>query len=151
MPKIRAGDRAPDFTLPTHTGETMHLAEEVRQGPVVLIFYPMDDTPGCTAQLTAVRADRDRYASAGITVYGINNGNAESHQRFAQKYGIDAPLLIDPELSVARAYGAFLGIGRFGIIDRTVVGVDPDGTIAFYRHGMPSTDEILAGMRPPDT
>jgi peroxiredoxin Q/BCP len=79
-------------------------------------------------------------------VYGVNNGNAESHRRFAAKYQLDAPLLVDRDLNVARAYGAFMGIGRFGIIDRTVAAIRPDRTIAFYRHGMPSTDEILAGL-----
>jgi peroxiredoxin Q/BCP len=146
MAKLSIGDPVPDFTLQTERDETVHLVEAVTRGPVVLIFYPMDDTPVCKSQLCAARDDHERYEAAGVSVYGVNNGNAESHRRFAEKYGLNVPLLVDVDLGVARQYGAFLGIGRFGVIDRTVVGVGRDGKVAFYRHGVPSTDEILAGI-----
>jgi peroxiredoxin Q/BCP len=145
MPKLSVGDRAPDFTLQTEKGETVKLSEALGRGPVVLIFYPMDNTPGCTAQLCSVRNDAARYAEAGIAVYGVNNGGAASHQRFIEKHNLTAPL-VDSGLRVASAYDAAISMGLIKFINRTVVGIARDGTIAFYKRGTPSTDEILGAL-----
>jgi peroxiredoxin Q/BCP len=146
MAKISVGDPAPDFSLQTEKGETVSLEEARKKGPVVLIFYPMDNTPGCTAQLCAVRNDAPRYAEAGVSVYGVNNGGAASHQRFIEKHNLTAPLLVDPSLRVASAYDAITSLGLLKFINRTVVGIASDGTIAFYKRGTPSTDEILGAL-----
>lgn len=146
MAKLTAGDTAPDFTLRTEKGESAHLSEALSRGPVVLIFYPMDNTPGCTAQLCAVRDDAARYAAAGITVWGVNNGSAQSHQEFIAKHGFSAPLLVDPDFEVAKSYDAVLGLGPLRLVNRTVVGIGRDGKIAFYKRGSPSTDEILTAL-----
>ena len=122
MAKISVGDPAPDFSLQTEKGETVSLEEARKKGPVVLIFYPMDNTPGCTAQLCAVRNDAPRYAEAGVSVYGVNS------------------------LRVASAYDAITSLGLLKFINRTVVGIASDGTIAFYKRGTPSTDEILGAL-----
>ncbi len=148
MPKLQAGDTAPAFTLPDERGQSRSLASALGRGPVVLIFYPMDNTPGCKAQLCAVRDDGARYAKAGITVYAINNGSAESHQGFKSKHGFAAPLLVDRGLGVAAQYDAAIGFGPLRVINRTVVGIGRDGRIAFYKRGSPTTDEILAGFAP---
>jgi peroxiredoxin Q/BCP len=148
MDKLGVGARAPDFSLPADSGETITLSQALGHGPVVLIFYPMDNTPGCTAQLCAVRNDAARYAEAGITVYGVNNGGAASHQRFIEKHGLTAPLLVDSGLAVSAEYDAVLSIGLIRFIKRTVVGVARDGTIAFYKRGTPSTDEIIGALAP---
>lgn len=148
MAKLSVGDRAPDFTLATEAGESVSLAQALERGPVVLIFYPMDNTPGCTAQLCAARDERAAYAAAGANLYGINNGNARSHAAFKAKHGFAAPLLVDTGLVVAAAYGCALGFGPLKFINRTVVGIVPDGTIAFYKRGTPATTEILAALRP---
>jgi peroxiredoxin Q/BCP len=124
------------------------LTDALERGPVVLIFYPMDNTPGCTAQLCEARNDAPRYAAAGVSVYGVNNGGAASHARFREKHGIIAPLLVDPGLGTAAAYDAVMGIGPLRIINRTVVGIARDGSIALYKRGAPSTDEILAAVAP---
>ena len=146
MPKLNVGDRAPDFSLPSEKGENISLAESLERGPVVLIFYPMDETPGCTAQLCSVRNDATRYAEAGIAVYGLNNGGAASHQRFIEKHNLTAPLLVDSGLSVAAAYDAVISLGLIRFINRTVVGIARDGTIALYKRGTPSTDEIIGAL-----
>lgn len=148
MPKLNVGDRAPDFSLPSEKGENVSLPESLERGPVVLIFYPMDETPGCTAQLCSVRNDATRYAEAGITVYGVNNGGAASHQRFIVKHGLTAPLLVDKGLRVSAEYDAVVSVGLIRFINRTVVGVARDGTIAFYKRGTPSTDEIIGALTP---
>jgi len=146
MPRIIVGDRAPDFTLQTETGETISLAAALERGPVVLIFYPMDNTPSCASQLCSVRNDAARYAEAGVTVYGINNGSASSHKHFIDRYDLTAPLLVDSNFKVASAYDAVLPLGLLRVVNRTVVGIARDGTIVFYQRGTPSTDDILAAL-----
>jgi peroxiredoxin Q/BCP len=146
MAKLSAGDDAPDFTLKTEKGDVAHLADALKSGPVVLIFYPMDNTPGCTAQLCAVRDGASQYAVAGVTVWGVNNGTAQSHQGFIAKHGFSAPLLVDEDFEVAKSYDAVLGLGPLRFINRTVVGVGRDGKILYYKRGSPSTDEILAAV-----
>jgi peroxiredoxin Q/BCP len=146
MAKLNVGDRAPDFSLQTEKGETVTLTGALGRGPVVLIFYPMDNTPGCTTQLCSVRNDAARYAEAGVAVYGVNNGGAASHQRFIEKHNLTAPLLVDTGLRVATAYDAVTSLGLIKFVNRTVVGIAPDGTIAFYKRGTPSTDEILGAF-----
>jgi peroxiredoxin Q/BCP len=144
MARVNVGDRAPDFSLQTEKGETVSLSSALANGPVVLIFYPMDQTPGCTAQLCAVRNDAARYADAGVTVYGVNNGSGSSHQKFIDKHNLTAPLLVDSGLKVAASYDAVLSLGLVRVINRTVVGIGRDGTIVFYKRGTPSTDDILS-------
>ncbi len=146
MAKLGAGDIAPDFTLRTEKGDVVQLSEALSRGPVVLIFYPMHNTPGCTAQLGTVRDDAARYAGAGVTVWGVNNGSAQSHQGFIAKCGLSAPLLVDADFEVAKSYDAILGLGPLRFVNRTVVGIGRDGKIAFYKRGSPSTDAILAAL-----
>ncbi len=143
---MNVGERAPDFTLTTESGATVSLLDACRRGPVVLIFYPMDNTPGCTAQLCAVRNDAELYKDAGVAVYGVNGGDAASHQKFIARHNLTAPLLIDTDLKVAAAYDAVLGFGPLKMIRRTVVGIGTDGRVAFYQRGTPPTDAILAGV-----
>jgi peroxiredoxin Q/BCP len=148
MAKLNVGDPAPPFSLMTEKGEEISLAGALANGPVVLIFYPMDQTPGCTAQLCAVRNDSERYAEAGVQVFGINGGDANSHQRFIARYNLTAPLLVDKGLAVAAAYDAVYNLGLIRVINRTVVGVGRDGNVTFYKRGSPSTDEILGAVGP---
>ena len=149
MAKINVGDMAPTFTLPDERGQSRSLTSTLGRGPVVLIFYPMDNTPGCKAQLCAVRDDSARYAKAGITVYAINNGGAESHQSFKSKNGFTAPLLVDRNLTVATQYDAVFGFGPVRVVNRTVVGISSDGRIAYYKRGSPPTDDIIAALATP--
>jgi peroxiredoxin Q/BCP len=146
MPRLKIGDPAPPFSLTTEKGENVILSDVLAKGPVVLIFYPMDQTPGCTAQLCAVRNDAPRYAEAGVQVFGVNGGDANSHQRFVARYNLTAPLLVDKGLATAAAYDAVVNLGLIRIINRTVVGIGRDGKIVFFKRGSPSTDEILAAV-----
>jgi peroxiredoxin Q/BCP len=143
---LSAGDDAPDFTLPSSGGEPVTLSSFRGAANVVLIFYPKDQTPGCTKQLCTARDDRDVYERAGAVVFGVNGDDVASHQRFVAKHGLTMPLLIDAGLTVAKAYDAVMGFGPLKIVNRTVVGIDRAGRIAFYERGMPPTGKILAAF-----
>jgi peroxiredoxin Q/BCP len=132
---LSAGDRAPDFT--THDADGRRVAlSELRGHTVVLYFYPMDDTPGCTAQACALRDGMDMLTARGVIVLGVSAQNADAHRRFAAKYRLPFPLLLDPGHRIAKAYGA-LGHGwraalrkRFGLYRRITYIIDPQGRIA---------------------
>jgi peroxiredoxin Q/BCP len=143
---LTIGSPAPEFDLQDEAGNRVRLADFRGQSSVVLMFYPADSTPGCTRQLCAARDDYDRYVAAGIAVFGVNPGNAESHRRFSERYAFKTPLLLDGGGRVSRAYDALMPIPLVTIVNRTVVGIDRDGLVRFYRRGMPSTDAILAAM-----
>ena len=143
---MKVGDPAPDFTLATSDGRTISLAAYRGTSSVVLIFYPKDQTPGCTKQLCTARDDDAAYAAAGAVVFGVNGDDAASHARFIAKHGLTMPLLVDPGLAVAKSYDAVIGIGPLKIVNRTVVGIDLAGTVAFYARGMPATAEILGAL-----
>ena len=148
MSAVKVGDPAPDFSLQAHDGSTVRLEDFRGKQAVVLIFYPADQTPGCTAQLCAARDDADRYAAAGVAVFGVNNAGVASHRRFVERHHLRTPLLVDEGLGVSGAYDAAIGFGPVRAIKRTVVGISPEGKIVYYRRGMPSTDEILSNVAP---
>jgi len=143
---LTIGDAAPDFTLRSSDGSEIALASFRGRENVVLIFYPKDQTPGCTKQLCTARDDAAAFAAAGAAVFGINGDNAASHERFIAKHGLTMPLLVDPGLATAKRYDAVMGFGPLQIVNRTVVGIDVHGHIAFYERGMPATDTILAAF-----
>ncbi len=140
------GNEAPDFTLRSSGGTDVALASFRGRQNVVLIFYPKDQTPGCTKQLCTARDDQAAFAAAGAAVFGINGDNAASHERFIAKHALTMPLLVDPDLATAKRYDAVIGFGPLRIVNRTVVGIDRHGHIAFYERGMPATAEILAAF-----
>lgn len=146
MSHLSIGDQAPVFRLRDQLGAWVDLAEILARQPVVLIFYPGDDTPGCTKQLCAIRDDWQQFQDAGIAVLGINHADAQSHQRFIDTYRLTIPLLVDADREVAKMYGAV----HFAInpldIHRMVVGISQDGRIRFIKDGMPADEEILASM-----
>jgi thioredoxin-dependent peroxiredoxin len=146
---LRLGDAAPDFTLRSSAGSDVVLSSFRGAQSVVLIFYPKDQTPGCTKQLCTASGDAASFASAGVAVFGVSGDGAASHERFIAKYGLTMPLLIDPGLAVAKAYDAVVGFGPIKIVNRTVVGIDRAGRIAFYQRGMPDTTTILAPLVTP--
>lgn len=143
---IKIGSQAPDFTLQDENGASIRLSDFAGKSPVVLMFYPADNTPGCTRQLCTARDDYDRYQTAGIAVFGVNPNSASSHKRFAEKHAMRTPLLVDPRGAVSRAYDALMPIPIVTVVNRTVVGIDREGVVRFYQRGMPGTSEILAAM-----
>ena len=143
---LAIGSPAPDFVLRSSDGHDVSLSSFRGHRNVVLIFYPKDQTPGCTKQLCTARDDRPAYEAAGAVVFGINGDDAASHQRFNAKHGLGIPLLVDRGLAVARRYDAALGFGPLSIVRRTVVAVDRNGTIVLYQRGMPDTTRILSAF-----
>lgn len=143
---LSIGDQAPDFALQDENGNTVRLADFRGVSAVVLMFYPADNTPGCTKQLCTARDDYDKYEAAGVAVFGVNPGSAGTHKRFSERHGLRTPLLLDDGGRVSRAYDALMPIPLFTIVNRTVVGIDREGIVRFAERGMPSTAAILATM-----
>jgi thioredoxin-dependent peroxiredoxin len=135
---LPVGTKAPNFTLPDDSGHSVKLSA-LRGKSVVLVFYPGDDTPGCTKQLCQFRDDWSEALSRGIEVFGVNPGSEQSHEKFRKKFSFPFPLLVDQGQKVATLYHAN-GI----IVKRTVYRIGPDGVIRFARRGMPSPREVLA-------
>lgn len=124
---LKAGDRAPNFTLPDQDGREVSLAQLLQDGPVVLYFYPADFTPGCTKEACTIRDMHDEIAAAGMRVVGVAPQDAASHARFHDKHGLQFSLLADPDKAVIKAYGVDgpLGIG----VRRATFLVGADGLI----------------------
>jgi peroxiredoxin Q/BCP len=103
---IESGDTAPDFTLETDEGAALTLSE-LRGQPVVLYFYPKDDTPGCTKEACAFRDRKPEFDGLGARILGVSPDGIDSHGGFRDKYGLNFTLLADPDHRVADAYGAW--------------------------------------------
>ncbi|MCX4749840.1 peroxiredoxin [Kitasatospora sp. NBC_01287] len=133
------GAPAPDFTLPglLLTGDAGQPAErrdyrpaEAAGGPLVLVFYPGDNTAVCTKQLCSYTSDLDRFRDLGATVWGISPQDLDSHEAFARRHDLRFPLLADTDRTVAKAFGiAVPGLG----LRRSVFILDGDGTVR-WRH-----------------
>ncbi len=120
---VKVGDIAPDFSLRSQSGDMVSLSQFAGQKPVVVYFYPKDDTPGCTLESCSFRDSYTAFQDLGAEVIGISSDSMESHQRFAAKLGLPFLLLSDPGGKVRSAYGvpATLGLlpGRVTyVIDR---------------------------------
>jgi peroxiredoxin len=142
---IEAGNRAPDFTLPDSEGKMVSLSE-FRGKKVLLIFYPGDDTPVCTAQLCDYRNNVTAFTSRGIEVIGISGDSPESHKKFAEKHELPFLLLSDQQRTAAKAYDA---LGFLGMAQRAYVLIDEEGTVLLsYSDFLPVTyqpmKELLA-------
>ena len=129
---LKTGDPAPDFTLTAGDGTSVSLAA-LRGRPVVLYFYPRDDTPGCTTEACSFRDLQTEFNKRQAAVFGVSTDNLKSHQKFAHKYDLTFPLLSDPDHAVAEAYDSwglkkFMGREYMGIARTTFV-VDKNGTI----------------------
>lgn len=130
---IAANQPAPDFTLPDETGEPRQLAD-LRGEPVVLYFYPKDDTPGCTKEACAFRDDYGEYEARGVHILGVSPDPPRSHTRFKEKYDLPFPLLADTDHAVSERYGVwgpkkFMGREYEGVL-RTTFLIDSEGVIA---------------------
>ena len=143
---LSVGDAAPEFEVKDEQGNTVRLADFKGKSSVVLMFYPADNTPGCTAQMCAARDDYDKYQAAGIAVFGVNPGSEKAHKSFSEKHGLRTPLLLDDKGKVSKAYDALMPIPLVTVVNRTVVGIDAEGKVKFYQRGMPSTETIMSAM-----
>ena len=136
---LKEGEPAPDFTLESDTGEAVTLSS-LRGKPVILYFYPKDDTPGCTKQARGFRDAYREYEERGAVVLGVSPDDVASHQKFKNKYSLPFTLLADPNHEVADAYGAwgertYAGKSYMGVIRSTFV-IDPDGNVARAMYGV---------------
>ncbi|RMF89304.1 MAG: thioredoxin-dependent thiol peroxidase [Planctomycetota bacterium] len=129
---IEVGKKAPDFSLPADTGEKIRL-RNLRGKPVVLYFYPRDNTPGCTREACAFRDRSKELEKLGAVVLGVSTDSVESHQKFRDKYQLNFPLLADVDHKVAERYGAWREKVRFGKksmgIQRSTFIIDAEGVV----------------------
>ncbi len=144
---LSVGDMAPDFTLKSEQGEEVALSAFRGSNPVVLIFYPGDETLGCTVQLCAVRDGYKEFTDAGAVVFGVNPGDTQSHQKFVKHHNFQFRLLVDADKTVAEQYDALMGFGPFKMVNRTVYVVGADGAITFAQRGMPRNKTILEAIQ----
>ena len=153
---VQDGDKAPDFELPTASGETLKLSKLIKAGgkPVVIYFYPKDDTLGCTAEakdFTRLHAD---FKKAGVEVIGISPDSPESHQKFARKYDLKVRLAADADKAVANAYGVWVEKSMYGRkymgVERSTFLIDKSGRIArsWRKVKVPGhAEEVLAAAK----
>jgi len=132
MAMVKEGKAAPDFTLPSSEGGEVSL-RGLRGKPLVLYFYPKDDTPGCTKEACAFRDTQAKIKKTGAVVFGVSPDSLPSHEKFRAKYRLNFPLLSDPDKSVAKKYGAFgekvlYGKKVIGMIRSTFI-IDGDGVV----------------------
>ena len=136
--EIEEQQPAPDFTLPAVGSDNVvknghvHL-QELKGRPVVLYFYPRDDTPGCTKEACSFRDANHEMQKRGVVVLGVSTDSVASHEKFAEKYGLPFPLLSDTDASVSKCYGAY---GEKNAYGKTYMGVyretfliDKDGVV----------------------
>jgi peroxiredoxin Q/BCP len=151
--RVKRGDLAPEFALEgtdgTPAGRRTYRLSEYRGQPVVLVFYPGDDTPVCTEQLTTYTQDISRFRDVGAQVLACSPQGVPSHEAFAANHGGFAfPLLADEDKSVGDAYGI---VGPLGFYRRSVFVVDADGIVRWNHRSIGSltfqpTDDLLAAL-----
>jgi peroxiredoxin Q/BCP len=133
MPLIEPGEKAPAFSLKDQEGRPHTLADYASR-PLVLYFYPKDDTPGCTAEACSFRDLLPRFTQGKAAVLGVSILDEKSKAKFANKYSVNFPLLADADHAVAEKYGVWQEKSRYGRkymgIVRTTYLIGPDGTVA---------------------
>ena len=127
--KVEIGSVAPDFALPSQSGEIVNLKGFVGSKPVVLFFYPKDDTPGCTKQACAFRDDYEQFGKLDAEVMGISSDSVESHRSFASKHDLPFTLLSDEGGKVRKLYGVPTTFGIFP--GRVTYVIDEEGVIRY--------------------
>jgi thioredoxin-dependent peroxiredoxin len=149
---VEQGKPAPDFELTSDAGEQVRLSS-FRGKPVVLYFYPRDDTPGCTAQACGIRDAYGEFERAGAVVLGVSPDSEASHGKFRSKYDLPFTLLADPEHEVAAQYGVWVEKKNYGKtsmgIERSTFVIDADGNVArVMRRVNPKShaDDVLAAL-----
>ena len=150
---VSEGSPAPDFELTSDAGTRVKLSD-LRGKPVVLYFYPKDDTPGCTAQACGIRDVYSEFEQAGAVVLGVSPDDERSHVKFKEKFDLPFTLLADEEHQVAEAYGTwgekkYMGRTYMGV-ERSTFVIDADGNVKkIMRKVKPDThaDDVLATLR----
>jgi peroxiredoxin Q/BCP len=151
-PLVEEGSPAPNFTLKSDSGEEVSL-QTFRGQPVVLYFYPKDDTPGCTTQACGFRDSYADFQKRGTVILGVSPDDEASHVKFKQKYSLPFTLLADPEHKVSEQYGVwgekkYAGKTYWGVQRSTFV-IDADGNIAKVMHNVKPDghpEQVLAAL-----
>lgn len=138
---LKPGDPAPDFSAVATDGSIVRLSD-FHGRTLVLYFYPMDDTPGCTREACSLRDGHAAIAAKGAAIVGVSAQDRDAHRRFTEKYQLDFPLLADTEQHIARAYGTVGGLlgpvqNLFGIGRRVTFIIDGEGRV---RHVIDDVD-----------
>lgn len=147
IPPIEVGDMAPFFTLKNQKGKKVSLKDFKNKKNVLLIFYPGDNTPGCTKQLCALRDDFSVFKKHDTIIFGVNHADDESHQKFIDNYSFPFDLLIDTDRKVSRKYKALKFMFGHESIKRSVVLIDKSGKIIYLKRGLPDNSEILEALK----
>ncbi len=129
---VEVGQEVPDFSLPDQKGNATTLSG-VRGSPVVLYFYPKDDTPGCTKEACSFRDDFSGYLARGAWIVGVSPDSSSSHAKFIQKFNLPFTLLADSEHQVCEAYGVWKEKNMYGRksmgVERTTIVIDAKGIV----------------------
>ena len=131
---IGVGDKAPDFTLPSQSGEQVRLYDRIGERVVILYFYPKDETSGCTAEACAFRDSHEVFSDAGAEVIGVSSDSVDSHAAFADHHKLPFTLLSDEGGKVRKLYGVPSTLGF--IPGRVTYVIDRDGTIRLVINSM---------------
>lgn len=149
---VEEGKTAPDFELTSDAGERVKLSD-LRGKPVVLYFYPKDDTPGCTKQACGIRDAYAEFQQRGAVVLGVSPDSEASHVKFRDKYSLPFTLLADPDHDVAEDYGVWVEKNAYGQkrmgVERSTFIIDSEGNVAkVMRRVKPDThaDDVLAAL-----
>ncbi|HJZ09871.1 MAG TPA: peroxiredoxin [Trebonia sp.] len=136
---VQVGDKAPDFALPSQTGDQVRLSDRLGERVVVLYFYPKDNTRGCTAEACAFRDSYEVFADAGAEVIGVSSDSVDKHAAFAGKHELPFTLLSDQGGQVRKSYGvpAVLGV----IPGRVTYVIDRTGTVRHVFNSMTNIDK----------
>ena len=129
---LKVGDKAPAFTLPGTAGKSYSLSDFAGQ-PVVLVFYPGDNTPVCTKQLNAYNDEMSEFDMVGAQVIGISSQDVASHDEFSGKHGFKFPLLADLDKEVSKQYGI---LGPLGFPRRSVFVIDGQGVVRYVHRAL---------------
>ena len=150
--QLSPGDQAPAFEAVDEAGETHNLQTYLDAGKtVILYFYPKDSTPGCTTQACDFRDNMARFTGEDHVVLGVSKDSGKSHQRFVEKQELNFPLLVDEDLTLHQAYGAWrlkMNYGReyMGSARSTFV-IQPDGTLKWCRYNVKAKGHVSMLMR----
>jgi thioredoxin-dependent peroxiredoxin len=136
---IGVGDKVPDFTLPSQSGEEVRLYDRLGERVVVLYFYPKDNTSGCTAEACAFRDSHETFTDAGAEVIGVSSDSADKHASFAGQHNLPFTLLSDKGGKVRKSYGVPTVLGV--IPGRVTYVIDRTGTVRLVFSSMTNIDQ----------
>jgi peroxiredoxin Q/BCP len=150
---VAEGKKAPDFSAPTDGGKKLKLSD-FRGKPVVLYFYPKDDTSGCTAQACGFRDSLPAFGKLKAQVIGVSKDSVDRHDRFKTKYGLNFPLVSDADGKICAKYGTWVEKSLYGRkymgIERATFLIDKTGMVAKVWHKVKvpgHVDEVLTALK----